>query len=460
MRITESQLRRLIRESLLTEEVFGKMGFVYHGSYSPPDEMVKLLKASKKLDQSPADISGEQQSSEEDPEEEEFSPGGGAGAAYGKGLYTVYDLEGTQTASGFYGQYIYKLAVNFDGFISFDPEATLKIHGAALTPAEQAKKIGLGWKFVKKLEEIHPKRPEKFTSEEASVASGFLAGATKGIIFTGRDDGKVAVVYDASVVAPTSYKMARGGSWTRIDKATLDSFRGRTSSRWDPEKYQVNKLGEIERVESFLNGLKNKRGPNPVGVIFDGSMDLRKQFIAEIPVNGLHVKGNFYAGPVMTSLPDDLRVDGELDMFESLIESMPKGLSVGKSLKISSQMKTVDWPFTVGEDLYAEGSAIEKIPPGTTVGRNAELESSRVKSLPDNFTVGGNLILKWSRVLELPRGLKVGGNLELRGTNVYALPPDLEVGNRIYMDELDRSTIPEHMKGATDKNGMRKIWAR
>jgi hypothetical protein len=459
MRIADYTLRKLIRETLLNEEVFGKMAFVYHGSNSPPAEMVKLLKASKKLDQSPEGISGDEQSSEEDPEEEEFMPGSGAGAAYGKGLYAVYDLEGTQTADGSYGQYIYKLAVNFDGFISFDPEATLKTYGAALTPAEQAKMLGLGWKFVKKLEQIHPKRPEKFTSDEANAASKFLAGAAKGIIFTGRNDGKVAVIYDASVVTPTSYKRAGDGSWTRIEKATLDSFRGRTSSRWNPEKYQVSQLKEIERVESFLNRFKNKRGPSPAGVIFDGNMDLKAQFLTELPVDGLRVKGNFYVSPTMTSLPADLRVDGHLDMFESLIESMPRGLSVGKSLKISSQAKNVDWPFSVGEDLYAEGSAIDQIPPGTTVGGNAELEASRVKKLPDNFTVGGNLILKWTPILELPRGLKVGGTLDLRKTNVYSLPSDLEVGDRIYMDELDRSTIPAHMKGATDKKGMRKIWA-
>ena len=36
MRIAEGQLRRIIREELLREEVYGALAFVYTGSQSPP----------------------------------------------------------------------------------------------------------------------------------------------------------------------------------------------------------------------------------------------------------------------------------------------------------------------------------------------------------------------------------------------------------------------------------------
>jgi hypothetical protein len=440
MRITEGQLRRIIREellneSLLNEEVFGKMAFVYHGSQTSPENFVKMLV------------------------NDDFKPGLGAGAAYGKGLYTVYDLKGTPTAMGSYGEYIYKLAVNFDGFISFDPEATLKIYGSALTPAEQARTLGFGRKMVEKLEEVVPGRLPAFTSDVASVASKFLAGAVKGIIFTGRGDGKVAVIFDASVVVPTSYRRAVDSEWIRIEKDTLRTFRGRASGEWKPEKYQKDPTAEIERLENFLERLRANRGPAPADLVFDGDVDLSKQNLTELPVGSLHVKGDFYPGATMKTLPANLRVDGHIDMLESQVESIPSGLFVGKDLTPPSQVKTAEGAFTVGGDFRAAGTLLEEIPVGSVVGGNADFESSRIRKLPDDFTVGGNLILKWTPILELPRGLKVGGTLDLRGTNVFTLPRDLEVGDRIYMDELDRSTIPPHMKGTRDKRGMRKIWA-
>lgn len=442
MRITEGALRRIIREALLTEEIFGKVAFVYHGSVTPPAKFSQMLTAG---------------------EEDEFAfrPGRGAGAAYGKGLYTVYDLgRKSNTADGTYGQYIYKLGVNLDGFISFDPDAALKIYGSALTPAEQAKSLGLSSRFVKILESLQKDASGEFTSDVASKASRFLSGAVKGIIFTGREDGRVAVIYDHTTVALSSYKTSQDAGWTRIGKEDRLPFVGRMSGDWKPEKYEGNKILEYERTEEFLDRHKSGVRPSPRDLVYDGSMNLNDFRLTELPIEGLHIKGNFYPGAMMVTLPKNLRVDGHLDMFESEIEHIPSGLHVGKNLTVSRRLKSLGSGLSVGGSLYASGHEIEEIPPGTTVGEDVDLSYSQVKRLPDNFTVGGNLDLKFTRILQLPRGLKVGGNLNLRGTNVYQLPSDLEVGDRIYMEELDRSTIPAHMKGAADKQGMRKIWTR
>jgi len=90
---------------LLTEEIFGKQAFLYHGSSLSPSEFQDIIKY------------------------DTFKPGSGSGSMYGKGLYTVYDLDYTATETGQYGTYIYKLKVNLHGCISFDPDITVKIYG-------------------------------------------------------------------------------------------------------------------------------------------------------------------------------------------------------------------------------------------------------------------------------------------------------------------------------------------
>ena len=70
------------KNRILQEEVFGAQSFVYHGSYTSPKDFIKLLAS------------------------DEFAPGLGAGSAYGRGLYTVYTYEGSNTERGTYGNYV------------------------------------------------------------------------------------------------------------------------------------------------------------------------------------------------------------------------------------------------------------------------------------------------------------------------------------------------------------------
>ena len=418
MRITESRLRQLIREALLTEEIFGKMAFIYHGTRSPPEEFIPLL------------------------EKDEFTPGLGAGAMYGKGLYTVYDLGSTHTSYGMYGNYVYKIGVNLDGFISFDPDVTARVYGSSLSPVEQARTLNLPSRIVRRLEEITGGRSPKFSSELAMPSSEVLKGVVKGIIFTSAQDGKVVVIYDVSVVTPVSYKKANETSWTKIDPQRVRAMVGRLSDPLETEKYETNSMMELDRL---LN----------MGVI-EGDLWLsRYGGVTELP-DGLHVRGSFYSGNELTSLPKDLRVDGDVFINQnSLITSIPEGLHVGGDLNVHRAVTGADGHFTVGGNLRA--ASLSEIPPGTTIGGSAYLSYSPIKKIPDNFTVGRDLNLKGALVIsELPRGLTVGGSLHLGRTKVHQLPRDLEVGGKIYVDsKFDQSTIPQHLKNF---GGVKKIW--
>ena len=232
-------IKKVIREMLLLEEVFGAQAFVYHGSYTKPDVLIPVL------------LKGE------------FKPGTGGGDVYGRGLYTVYDLESTQTESGGYGDYIYKLKINLYGFISFEPDITKLIYKKDMTPAEQAREAGLSDEIVAALEKFS-KKPNAFkkffndaiemivgkkpSSKDAWLASKEIRGKVKGLIFNSPIDGKVALIYDPKIVVPVSYKKVIDDKWKKIDKNSLKpSLRRSALDNWeetnfdDSDSFVINK---------------------------------------------------------------------------------------------------------------------------------------------------------------------------------------------------------------------------
>ena len=182
--MTRSLLRSLIRETLLTEEVYGAQAVVYHGTNADPVQFVSALL------------------------NDEFQPGKGAGSMYGKGLYTVYDLKGTQTERGSYGLHIIKLKLNLYGYIIFDPDVALKVYKAPLSIVEQAQEVGADEDTVERLRSVKIDRGS-FSSDAAKFASAFLKGRVKGIVYTGSNDGRCAVVYDPTTAVPIAWKKVR-----------------------------------------------------------------------------------------------------------------------------------------------------------------------------------------------------------------------------------------------------------
>ena len=237
------------RVNVLSERVFGAQAIVYHGSDTSPDLMIPRLA------------------------NDQFTPGLGAGSMYGNGIYTVYDENPeSNTFSGDYGDWVYKLKINLHGFIIFDQDICEKVYGKKLSPMEQLKMLGhddVIKKFEKAVDEFYDnpealkkfgdakhdpfgavsglrrgEDPEKYqsfmqkvmpdalyrfitagnrikskyiqpaqqeegeklwTSKDAHKASEILSQHVKGVIFTGQNDGKVAVAYDPGTVVPVAW---------------------------------------------------------------------------------------------------------------------------------------------------------------------------------------------------------------------------------------------------------------
>jgi|688.fasta_scaffold1193033_2 hypothetical protein len=89
---------------------------------------------------------------------------------------------------------------------------------------------------------------------------------------------------------------------------------------------------------------------------------------------------------------EDLDVRGDLNLGQTIITSLPKGLKVGGYLSLV---------FT----------KITSLPEGLVVGKNLDLYGSKIESLPKGLEVGWHLDLAHSNIKLLPKGLKVGGAL-------------------------------------------------
>lgn len=314
MRITESQLRQQIRQ-VLQEEVFGAQAFVYHGSKLPPETFLSIL------------------------QQDAFKPGTGAGSLYGKGLYTVYDINRTQTESGAYGDYIYKLKVNLHGFIIFDWNVAVKVYKKPLSVSRQAELCGYSDDIVKRLKRIKP--PTDFiTSEEALKASRDIKGIVKGIVFTGSNDGKVCVIYDPKVVIPIAWKNTKDKDWHLLSKEQLKNHLSDEAilGTWKSNKYE----------KSAFSIAKMLQQPGAENYKHQGDLDLSKTGIK--------------------TLPDGLEVTGSLKLTGTQLTRLPKRLKVGFSLEI-------------------EGTKINVLPPDLEAGSIYLDHRNKIKELPDGLKV-------------------------------------------------------------------------
>jgi hypothetical protein len=390
----EFVLRSLIRETLLTEEVYGAQAVVYHGTKADPVQFVSALL------------------------NDEFAPGMGAGSMYGMGLYTVYDLKGTQTERGSYGDHIIKLKLNLYGYIIFDPDVALKVYKAPLSIVEQAQEVGADEDVIEKLRSVKIARGA-FTSVTAEFASKFLKGRVKGIVYTGSNDGRCAVVYDPTTAVPIAWKNVRDTSWTPVDRSSIKpALRRSASGDWDEEKYEIDSLRLLARLEKLPIDQR----------VVKGDLDLRSSSI--------------------TSLPDGLRVGGDLNLSNTPIASLPDGLRVGGSLNLrDSSIASLPAGFQVGGDLGLSGTRITSLPDDLKVGGSLDLARTPIKSLPADLRVGGYLNLARTRIASLPDGLKVGGALYLMNTPITSLPENLQVGGVIVGFSGDRASVPPHLKG-------------
>lgn len=142
---------------------------------------------------------------------------------------------------------------------------------------------------------------------------------------------------------------------------------------------------------------------------------------------------------------------GDLNLAETPITSLPEGLKVGKGLFLDkTPITSLPNGLEVGEHLSLRSTAITSLPEGLKVGGGLYLNHSKITSLPSGLKVGGDLYLNNTPITSLPNGLKVGENLYLESTSITSLPNDLEVGKSLFLNNVPITSLPEGVKVGRD----------
>jgi len=103
---------------------------------------------------------------------------------------------------------------------------------------------------------------------------------------------------------------------------------------------------------------------------------------------------------------DELNIEGNLNLTDSKITQLPKGLKVGNNLNLL-------------------GSIITSLPEGLEVGATLDLSYSDIRTLPEGLEVGDSLwLIGCWLITSLPKGLHVGGDLYIFRTNFTNLSND------------------------------------
>ena len=448
-------IRQLIREMLITEEVYGKQAVIYHNSRSPPKDFMRFLL------------------------NDDFKFGNVGGKSIGNGLHCTWDPNGIQTH---YGSYIYKFKVNLYGFICYDRDIARLVYGEEISPADQAELLGLDPKLIDYLRYSN--------SYEGGISA---IGRIKGFVSARR----MVLVYDPSICIPVGYRKIDETSWKPLDKESIrqlyqddvkselsdpevfdekysDIVKNSAFDRWDPKKHNkrlydisfhsrsaVAKLqkmsftGNVE-VEETLDLSNTQVAKLPSGLKVKGLLDLRNTRITSLPA-GLEAGVLDLRGTRVTSLPANLKV-GILDLGGTQITSLPADLEVGHLKLGNSQVTEIPAGLEVMQ-LTLGNSRVTELPAGFEVG-NLDLSNSQITALPADLKVrilklsnsqvtelpAGLEVLRLdlsnSRVVSLPNGLKVHGDLVLSNTQIETLPSDIIVNGNIIATNTRITSLP------------------
>jgi hypothetical protein len=86
-------------------------------------------------------------------------------------------------------------------------------------------------------------------------------------------------------------------------------------------------------------------------------------------------------------------------------------------------------------DLNLSNTLITSLPNNLKVQGGLWLDKTPITTLPDDLEVKESLYLRNAKITSLPNGLKVGGSLELFNSPITSLPSDLEVGRDLWLSD-------------------------
>jgi len=129
----------------------------------------------------------------------------------------------------------------------------------------------------------------------------------------------------------------------------------------------------------------------------------------------------------------DLNIEGELDLTNTDIKSLPDGLKVAGNLILTeTDMRLLPERLEVAGNLYLDHSFIKSLPKGLKVGGDLSIEATYIASLPRGLQVGGDLYLNDSKLLN---NIDYNDSNELRDIVKKMVEPGFIKGNVIFDEE-------------------------
>ena len=130
-----------------------------------------------------------------------------------------------------------------------------------------------------------------------------------------------------------------------------------------------------------------------------------------------------------------------LDILENKIlvpRRSPEEREKNYSIAIQKQIQQYIKDGSKG-NLDLRNTPITSLPNNLKVEGGLFLGGTKIAFLPDNLKVGGSLFSSDTKITFLSDGLKVGRNLYLSNTPITSLPDNLQVGGELYLDNTPLS---------------------
>jgi hypothetical protein len=129
----------------------------------------------------------------------------------------------------------------------------------------------------------------------------------------------------------------------------------------------------------------------------------------------------------------DLNIEGNLDLTNTDIKSLPDGLKVAGYLNLTeTDMGSLPERLEVAGNLYLDHTFIKSLPKDLKVGGDLSIEATYIKSLPRGLQVGGDLYLNDSKLLN---NIDYNDSNELRDIVKKMVEPGFIKGNVIFDEE-------------------------
>ena len=191
-----------------------------------------------------------------------FSTSDNKRALYGTGLYTTYDLNSqlNERMRHLYGPFILRFKTNLSNFFILDEDVFKRLYPNQ-NFYDYLKKYNVDLVYEKGNEENDLTPSLRFTSDTARKYAKKIKSLNifDGIIFTGRSDGKIAIVWKPETLVLHSFSEDEGKTWQKMNSLVkMKEVHSLAETVWRSflKRGDISSMNRLDNVGK-LNVVKN-----------------------------------------------------------------------------------------------------------------------------------------------------------------------------------------------------------